>query len=196
MLCGVEERRREMIRHHQPVERIFDIVEILPMSSDEMKDFFEKAFKSVNIRVEAEAMPMLTKYSAGFPKIMHLVGDAAFWLDQDNIISEDDALQAVITAAMEVGKKYVDQQIYKTLRSADYRSILDKLAATAGDSMSFMKAEIEAELTETQRKKLNNFLQKMKKLQVIRAGDVRGEYVFNQRMVRLYIGLQSLSRKD
>jgi len=32
----------------------------------------------------------------------------------------------------------------------------------------------------------------MKKLKVISAGDVLGEYRFNSRMVRLYIWLQSL----
>jgi hypothetical protein len=34
----------------------------------------------------------------------------------------------------------------------------------------------------------------MKALQVIRSGEVQGEYVFNLRMVRLYIWLQSISR--
>jgi len=49
MLCGVEERRREMIRHHQPVERIFDVVGIEAMSPGEMRDFFTKAFDSVQV---------------------------------------------------------------------------------------------------------------------------------------------------
>jgi len=50
-------------------------------------------------------------------------------------------------------------------------------------------------LTETEKKKFNNFLQKMKRLQVLRSGDVQGEYIFNVRMVRLYIWLQSSARK-
>lgn len=41
VLCGVEERRREMIRHHRPVERIFDIVEIEPMNESEVRAFFQ-----------------------------------------------------------------------------------------------------------------------------------------------------------
>jgi hypothetical protein len=28
MLCGVEERRWEMVSHHEPVARIFDIVSV------------------------------------------------------------------------------------------------------------------------------------------------------------------------
>lgn len=195
MLCGVEERRREMIRHHQPVDRIFDVIDIEPMSTEEMKTFFAKAFESVQIAIEPDAMDLMVEYSAGFPKVMHLVGDSAFWLDQDGVISKDDALVAVLMAADEVGKKYVDQQVYKALRSVDYHSILAKIAKMGPSSMSFIKADVASDLTDTEKKKFNNFLQKMKKLKVLRSGDVQGEYVFNVRMVRLYIWLQSLQRE-
>jgi hypothetical protein len=191
MLCGVEERRREMIHHHQPIDRIFDVVEIEAMNRQEIEDFFERAFGSVQIKVEPEAMNMLTTFSAGFPKIMHLIGDAAFWLDQDGIIDRREALAAIVMAADEVGKKYVDQQVYKALRSKDYHAILSKIASVGPDSMSFLKAEVQAMLTSTEKKKFNNFLQKMKQLKVLRSGEVEGEYIFTMRMVRLYIWLQS-----
>ncbi len=196
MLCGVEERRREMIRHHQPVERIFDIIEIEPMSFEEMEAFFTKAFTSARMRVAPDAMRAMTAYSAGFPKIMHLIGDAAFWLDQDGVISENDVGPAIIMAAEEVGKKFVDQQVYKALRSADYHSIFAKIAQMEPAAMSFKRAEVVSGLTETEKRKFDNFLQKMKSLKVIRAGDVQGEYVFNMRMVRLYIWLQSMQPKQ
>jgi hypothetical protein len=192
MLCGVEERRREMIRHHQPVDRIFDVIDIQPMSQEEMQDFFTRSFETVQITVDPAAMNLMTEYSAGFPKIMHLVGDAAFWRDQDGVITEEDALDAIVIAAEEVGKKYVDQQVYKALRGKEYHSILAKIAKMGPDSMSFKKADVVSGLTATENKKFNNFLQKMKALKVLRSGDVRGEYVFNMRMVRLYIWLQSL----
>lgn len=194
MLCGVEERRREMIRHHQPVERIFDIIDIEPMSTAEMEDFLSKAFDSVHMRVEPDALAIMTEYAAGFPKIMQLLGDAAFWIDDDGVISKADALQAVLVAADEVGKKYIDQQVYKALRSADYHSILAKIAKMGPASLSFKRAEVLSGLTESEKKKFDNFLQKMKALQVLRSGEVQGEYVFNIRMVRLYIWLQSLQK--
>lgn len=195
MLCGVEERRREMIQKHQPIDRIFDVIEIEAMSKDESMVFFERAFNSVQISVETEAMETLIHYSAGFPKIMHLVGDTAFWIDRDGVIDKADANRAVIEAADEVGKKYVDQQIYKALRSVDYHSILKKIAKMGPEVLSFTKAQVSSGLTESEKRKFNNFLQKMQKLNVIRLGDVRGEYVFNLRMVRLYIWLQSLKKQ-
>ena len=48
----------------------------------------------------------------------------------------------------------------------------------------------------SEKKKFNNFLQEMKSLNVLRSGDVPGEYIFNVRMVRLYIWLQSLEEKN
>ncbi len=39
-------------------------------------------------------------------------------------------------------------------------------------------------------KKFNNFLQKMKTLNVLRSGDIKGEYIFNISLVRLYLFMQ------
>jgi AAA ATPase domain len=190
MLCGVEERRREMIQSHQPVERIFDIAEIKPMNEAEMRSFFEGAFASQQITLEEDALNLLMHFSAGYPKVMHIIGDAAFWIDKDGKIDLSDAMRAVRAAAEDVGRKFVDQQVLKALRSKDYLSILRKLAKTDFD-LAFRKSQIADGLTGTERRKFNNFLQKMKKLGVLRAGDEMGEYVFNSRLARLYILLNS-----
>lgn len=195
MVCGVEDRRREMIQKHQPVDRIFDIVEINPMSPQEMAEFFTKAFSSVQITIDSAAMETMIHYSAGFPKIMHLVGDAAYWTDKDGTIDRMDALSAVLNAAEEVGKKYVDQQVYKELRSDDYRSILAKIAKMGPDVMTFTKTQVASDLTTSEARKFNNFLQRMKRLNVIRSGNTKGEYLFNLRMVRLYIWLDSIRKE-
>ena len=57
--------------------------------------------------------------------------------------------------------------------------------------MNFIKNDVAQGLTDIEKKKFNNFLQKMKKLNVIRSGDIQGEYIFNIRMVRFYIWLQA-----
>jgi len=194
MLCGVEQRRWELVAHHEPVAGIFDIVSIERMTDEEMEGFFRKAFASAHMAVAPGAMDMMTHYAAGFPKMMHLIGNAAYWLDRDSRIDEKDASAAVILAAEEVGKRYVDKQVYAALRSADYHSILAKIARMEPEAMSFSKAEVASGLTETEKKKFNNFLQKMKTLKVLRSGEVQGEYAFNMRMVRLYIWLQSIQR--
>jgi hypothetical protein len=196
MLCGVEERRREMIQHHEPIERIFDIVEIKPMSHGEIMDFFNKSFSSVSMQVQDRAMALLCYYSAGFPKFMHPIGDAIFWIDKDGIVDEDDAINGIFIATEEIGKKFVDQQVYKALKSKDYHMILSKLGKM-NLAPSFKKNEIEKQipLSTNEKRKFNNFLQRMKKLNVLKSGDERGEYIFNSHLVRLYILLNSVGKR-
>lgn len=186
MLCGVDERRGEMIRHHQPIERIFDVAEIRPMNDQEMRQFFENSFESQSIKVDAPALQMMRHYSAGYPRVMHIIGDAAYWIDKDGIIDSDDASAAIVAAAEDVGRKFVDQQVLRAMRSKDYRSNLAKLSKLEFD-LTFQKSDVEKGLSATEKGKLNNFLQKMKKLEVLRAGEEMGEYVFNSRLVRLYV---------
>jgi hypothetical protein len=122
---------------------------------------------------------------------MHVLGNAAYWLDKDGRIDREDANAAVVAAAEEVGGRYVDQRVYRALRSQDYRSILQKIGRLAPDAMTFNKKEVEKGLSDTERRRFNNFLQKMKALKVLRSGDTKGEYEFTMRMVRLYIWLRS-----
>jgi hypothetical protein len=60
--------------------------------------------------------------------------------------------------------------------------------------MAFHRADEAKGLTESERRKFDNILQKMKRLNVIRSGDAPGDYVFNVRMVRLYIRLDAPRR--
>ena len=76
-------------------------------------------------------------------------------------------VKAVVVAATEVGEKYMDQQVSKALRSADYHSILAKIAKVGPDAMAFTKAQVESGLNDSEKRKFNNFLRKMKRLNVI-----------------------------
>jgi hypothetical protein len=195
MLCGTKERRFEMMSQHEPVERIFDLVQIEVLSKEEMEDFFKKAFSSAQMTVDQDALDTMARYSAGFPRIMHLVGDAAYWFDNDGNVSNDDALVAVVSAAEELGRKFVDAQVYKALQSEDYHSILQKIGQLSDASTVFTRDEVVTGLTDSERRKFDNFLTKMKHLNVIRQGAVRGEYEFTMRMVRLYIWLRSQTQQ-
>jgi hypothetical protein len=194
MVCGVEERRRQLIAQHESVGRIFDVVSIERMTVEEMNDFFRKAFESVHMTVDSSALHPMTYYAAGFPKIMHLIGNAAYWLDRDGRVDVFDAIEAVRSAAEEVGKRYVNQQVYAALHSTDYHSILAKIGKMGVGVDNFMKGDVEKGLTEGEKLKLNNFLQRMKRLKVLRSGDVQGEYVFNMRMVSFYIWMRSIRK--
>jgi hypothetical protein len=192
ILCGTEEKRQEMTRVYESISRVFEVVDITPFSDDETYAFFTKAFDSVGMEVQSGALSFMSHYSAGFPKIMHLIGDATFWLDQDGVIDYKDAVTGTGTAAFDVGQKFVDAQVVNALGSSDYHSILKKLGALGPEIIDgFHKHQLERQLSEPEQKKLNNFLQKMKSLRVLRSGEARGEYLFNSRMVALYIWLRT-----
>lgn len=191
MLCGAQERRRDMIRAHQSVDRVFDIVEIERMNDEEMTEFFTHAFESVKMSITPEAVRTLSYYSAGYPKIMHILGDCAFWEASGSEIDPVTAQNAVMEAAAEVGKRFVDQQVLAALRSPAYRSILDKIAQLDLGTETFTRADVSVGLTDDERGKLDSFLRKMVQLNVIRKGDAQGEYIFNLMLVRLYLWLRT-----
>lgn len=190
MLCGVEDRRVEMIRQHTSVGRVFDVVDIVPMSDGEMREFFTRAFESAQINVQEIAMTTMATFAAGLPKIMHEIGDAAYFLDKDGEITHEDAIHAIMQAKDEIGRKYVEPEVYDTLKSRTYHSILSKLGQL--NKVEFTKDELAARLSDDEAKKLNAFLQKMKKLNVLKSGEAKGEYAFNIRMVQVYIWLKSI----
>ena len=197
MLCGVEARRHDMIAQHQPVERIFDVVHIDKMPDREVEEFFTKAFHSVSMEVQEDGLKILVEYSAGFPKIMHLIGDNAFWTDSDGVIDEHDAIIAVVDAADGVGKKYVDKQVLRELKSREYHSILKKIAMDGPNVMTFRRSEVSKKLSSTEKRKFDNLLQKLKRLHVIEGVEAsRGEYRFTSQIVRLYIWLNSRRKGD
>jgi hypothetical protein len=189
MMCGIEARRNDMIRHHPPVGRIFDVVPIEPMSQTDTRVFFTRAFGSVHVSVDAEAMDNLLYYSGGLPKIMHEIGDAAYYINQDDRIDIHDAMRAIEQAADEVGRKYVEPQVVDALKSRAYHSLLEKVSRLGKDE--FSRDELAAGLRDEEMRKLDNFLQRMKKLNVIRQGDVPGEYVFNVKLYQVYLTLKT-----
>lgn len=194
LLCGTEERRRVMIEAHQPFSRVVEVIDIPLMNQDEVISFFKKAFSSVHMNWEEKALKLMAQYSSGYPNLMHLIGDAAYRLCNNDLIDLPVAVEAIFKASEEIGDRYLEPQVYKALKSKDYLSILQKIGEMTKGRKEFQKGEIEKELSPAQRKKFNNFLQKMKRLKVLTSGTEKGEYIFTSRLVALYIYLRSRER--
>jgi hypothetical protein len=108
LLCGTEERRRQLIERHRPIERIFEVLHIDLMTEEESRGFFGRAFGSVQMEVTEEAKDILCQSCGGRPKLMHLLGDAAYWIAPGATVDADVAVQATWAAAEDVGRKFVD----------------------------------------------------------------------------------------
>ena len=117
-------------------------------------------------------------------------------MNEDGRIDFKDAIDAVYEAANDIGRKFVDKQIIDELKSTDYKEILMKIAKIGPLKTKFKRKEIVEGLEETQKNKLDNFLRRMKSLGVIKSGEIPGDYEFTQRLVLLYIWIQSLRNED
>ena len=194
ILVGIPERREELIRHQPSVARIFDIIDLSPMNENESKEFFNKMFGKQNISVTRGALSEMVKLSGGFPMLMHEVGDAIFWLDTDNRIDEKDAISGILEAAEVVGKKYLDPQVYRALRSETYRSILRRIGKLPLGK-SFRRQDILEKVPEREQRTFDNFIQRTKRLGIISETEVRGEYRFINQLYHLYVLLEASTKK-
>jgi len=198
VLTGVPERREEILQHQRSVERIFDIAEILPLFDESVREFFQRAFASVDMQIDADALEMLARYSGGLPKLMHELGDATFWMAKSATVTRQDAFLGVVRAADNVGHKYFDP-VRRALRSEDYRSILKKIGGQVSlhdFDTSFLRKTVAQGLTEAEKGKLDNFLQRMKRLSALRPGEKPGEWVFPNRLIRVYLWMESALREE
>ena len=191
MPIGLPEIKDALNEKQPSLMRIFRVVEVEKLSDGEVKDFFENAFKKVEIHVEDEAMKGMILFSSGLPILMQEIGDAVFWADDDWKIDQNDVTQGILDAADRIGKKYLEPQVYRTIRSERYRSILRKLGEKI--TPSFRKKEIENNLNSEEKKVFNNFLKKMRDLGIIvqNVEEGRGSYRFVNRLYPVYIWMES-----
>jgi len=189
ILVGTSEKREDLIKHQPSVARIFDVISLYPMNEDESEDFFKSSFNKKEMAVNPEAISKMVDFSGGFPMLMHEIGDAVFWQDTDRSVDSADGEKGIIIASENVGRKYLDPQVYRTIGSETYRSILRKLGQLP--FKGFQRQRILERMTETERKTFDNFLRKMKKLGMICETEVRGEYRFTNKLYHLYVMLEA-----
>ena len=127
--------------------------------------------------------------------LMHEVGDAVFWQDSDGQIDLSDARQGITEAARNVGRKYIGAQVSNVLRNKTYSSILLRMGKKLPIGATFKRQELlKQNASEKERKNLDNFLNKIKKLGIMKDADVRGEYTFVNPLYHLYIWYEAKNR--
>ena len=191
VLVGTKDVMADMLKHQPSVGRIFDVVELNPFDKSETRKFFKESFERVKLDINETALETLAFFSGGLPVIMQELGDATFWLeDEDETIDSKDAMNGVFLAAENIGRKYLDPKVYKVIRSKDYLTILRKLPEHfSGQTIN--RSEILAKFSENENKKVDNFLRKMKDLGMLIPGEQRGDYSFANNLYPLYIKMEA-----
>jgi len=191
-LVGLPERRLQFIQNQPSLDRVFDLIDILPLNETETRQFYDRAFASVGVTVQPEAYTILYQFSGGFPVLMHEIGEAVFKIDADHEISKDDAIRGVEQAAEIVGRKYLEDQVFDAMRSSRYRSILRQLAQQS-DPAGFKRQDIVQNLRGDEVKVLDNFLHRMRELGVLISASEKGSgwYRFSNDLHRLYFSIEA-----
>jgi hypothetical protein len=188
VLVGIPERREDLIKHQPSVARIFDIVDLALMNEQECKEFFNKTFNKKMITVADDALTMMVNMAGGYPMLMHEVGDAVFWKDEDNRIDIKDAKLGISEAARNVGGKYIGTQVASVFKNKTYSSILVRIGRKLPIGAAFKRKDLIKESVSTEEQKnLDNFLVKVKQLGIMRDAETYGEYRFVNPLYHLYM---------
>ncbi|MBI4569886.1 MAG: AAA family ATPase [Planctomycetes bacterium] len=167
VLVGLEERRQSLVSLQPSLARVFEIIEIQTWTDAETRGFFQDSFAKVAAPVDERALDIFSKFAGGLPVLAHEIGDAALKRDSDGRIDESDALNGVADAAEIVGRKLLEPRVFQAIRSARYRKILRRVVTPPFD-LRFRRADLIRGLAADERKVLDNFLSRMKGLDVIR----------------------------
>jgi hypothetical protein len=196
VLVGLPERREDLIKHQPSTARIFDVVELPLMLGKESTEFFSRMFGSKKLNVEDDAIKLMVEFTAGYPMLLHEVGDAVFWRDEDNRIDIKDAKAGISEAARNVGKKYIGQQVEKVFKNKVYSSILLKMGDKLPIGTTFKRQDLlKGSATDSEKNNLDNFLSKVKDIGIMKDADLRGEYQFVNPLYHLYLWFEAQEQK-
>lgn len=182
-LVSLPERRQQIVGHNPSLNRVFTVVPVEPLSPDETSRFILSALESVEATIDDAALATIAHYSGGYPAILQEIADSVFRRSESSHISIQEAADGVIAAAETIGRKYIKPEVLAAIRSEKYRSILRRLARQ-GSRSSFSRQEVLAELPDSEAGVFDNFVKKMRELDVL-VSDDRGRYRFRNELHRL-----------
>jgi hypothetical protein len=188
ILVGIPERREDLLKHQPSISRIFDVIELPLMDEGESKEFFTETFGKKKINITDDALALMVEMAGGYPMLMHEVGDAVFWQDQDGQINLNDARQGIFEASRNVGRKYIGTQVAKVFKNPTYLSILLRMGKKLPIGATFVRQELLKDKAPTKEgRNLDNFLDKVEHLGIMKDAERRGEYRFVHPLYHLYI---------
>ncbi len=191
LIVGLEDRRQELIAKQPSLARVFELFDIAPWSDDEVRQFYQESFKKASASVTREDMDVLVSFTGGLPVLAHEIGDAVWRRAKDLEIESEAIEDGIFTAADIIGRKFLEPQVFRAIRSDRYRLILRK-AASKRRGIHFKKSVLEEHLTDEEKKVLGNFLRKMKQLGALTEDpEVRGGYRFQNHLHALYFSMES-----
>ena len=191
LFAGYPEKFDNLINVEPSFSRIFHYEEIGALDDEEVKKFFKDTFQKVNIQCEDEVLKLFTFFSSGLPLVMQNIGDYAFWSAENNEISEDVAIESIISAGNEIGNKQL-KNILKQIKTDLYKQILLKLGQY--HLFSFSKTDFLDKLDNNEKLVFDDFLEYMLDLGILISYDSENNeiYEFTNQLYYTYFMIKSL----
>ena len=190
LVVGLEERRQELVSSQPSLARVFDLIDLAPWTTEEVKKFYRMSLQRVDATVGDNELNILSAFTGGLPVLAHEIGDAVWRTASSPDISDEDARKGIIDATENIGRKYLVSQVYRAIRSERYRSILTKIADPP--SIKFQRSTIMEILSARDKSVFDAFLLRMKKLGVLQPDPgCRGGYKFPNRLYLAYFYMEA-----
>lgn len=197
IFAGLDERLRTMQKANPSIIRVFQpLININPWTAEESENFFRNSFAKGNAAIGRNEIAELVLYSEGLPIVAHQIGHAVWEIAGAKKITHKDVQAGVMVAANNFGVRFFESGVLQALKSEKYRSILRKIAQRPDwHEIEFSKEQLRAltVLTADEKKSMDNFLNRMRRLGAIvpvKEGD-RGVYRFATYMHRIYFFLEA-----
>lgn len=190
LVVGLEERRQELVSKQPSLARVFELIDIAPWSDDEAMDFYRKSFDAVGARIAESDLQQLVRFTGGLPVLAHEIGDAVWRTARGPEIESREVREGILTAAEVIGRKLLEPQVFSAIRSERYRSILRKMSDEF--RRRFRRSELMERLTGEEKKVMDNFLQRIKRLGALETDpETKGGYQFPNLLHALYFWMES-----
>ncbi len=110
-------RRQELVAKQPSLARVFELIDIVPWSDDEVMEFYRNSFGSVNATVGDADLRQLVRFTGGLPVLAHETGDAVRRAARSPEIGSRDVATGISAAAEMIGRKLLEPQVFSAIRS-------------------------------------------------------------------------------
>lgn len=200
MLTGYPEKYLKLYEQNPSFNRIFHVHELKALSNEDIKSFYEDIFSYYDISIKDNALEEMILYSSGMPTMMQEIGDATFWINDDDCIDINDAFGGIIEAGQRIGFKYLQPLLDNKIRSENYLSIFKKIGKELASTpdQPFTKKQFDGILNENESKAFKSFIGRAKKLGIIELSSSKkqGEYQFTNQLFPIYFFILSIDDEN
>ena len=192
-LVGVTGAMQKLMSDHPSIGRVFENVELRPMSHSESRDVIERTLQSSpgsrSIRVSDESVQWVVEMASGFPEIIHRLCYEAFENDTDLVLDKRDFDKA----AVEVVTRIKRAELGALLRRAGAGRLQKILIAMAEYDSPVVPVSFIGQQLKLESNQFSSQMNTLKERKIIENTE-RGMYRYVEPMLRLYV--QNLDALD